>query len=350
MNDHELLNADKSSAQTSQVQAEQSVFRMPPARLLDQRFHLITGKGGVGKSAVAMTLGLYFARHGLKTLICEVDRREMMTQAFEVAPSRSELRSLTHDLSAVSIETQSALGEYGVLKLKVKALSTLLTENPLTRALLAIVPGVADLIALGKAFNHEREVGLDGPLWDRVIVDAPSTGHGLTFMRLPQLIREVVPSGNMRREADAMWSLISDPARTVVHVVATPEEMPTQEARELWSSLSEKVGVTPQSLWVNLLDPLPFNDSVWESVRLNAALSDRPMKESGGVIDRELGQSAVKRLSRCQYEALSQREQLRYLTDLQTDCALLPRFLAVNPNELRYAIDHALAESMRSPI
>ena len=129
-----------------------------------------------------------------------------------------------------------------------------MSENPLTRALTALVPGVADLVAFGKAFNHERELDSRGlPLWDRVIIDAPSTGHGLTFVRLPQLISEVVPAGNIRREADEMWNLVSDASRSAVHVVTLAEELPVQETLELWHAFERDLKITPQALWVNRL-------------------------------------------------------------------------------------------------
>ena len=249
---------------------------LPAQDVLDKRFHVIMGKGGVGKSTVAMTLGLYYAQHGLRTLICEVDDREMLSYAFSAPSSGSNIQFLQDNLAVVSIDSQNALSEYGVLKLKIKALSTLLTENPFTQALISIVPGVADLLALGKAFNHEREkspINPSQPAWDRVILDAPSTGHGLTFLRLPQVIKEVVPSGNMRQEADEMWTLLSEPTRSAIHIVSTGEELPIQEARELWHTLVEKLGIRAQALWLNKVDLSPFTPSEWSEFQAQINVS-----------------------------------------------------------------------------
>lgn len=308
-----------------------SVVDLPPQDVLSQRFHLITGKGGVGKSTVAMTLGLYWASRGIKTLICEVDDREMMTRAFQVEPSKSEIRSLQDRLFAVSIDTQSALSEYGALKLRVKAFSKLLTDNPVTRALISIVPGVADLIALGKAFNHERERDSQGrPLWDRVIIDAPSTGHGLTFLRLPQVIREVVPSGNMRREADEMWSLLSDPTRSAIHVVTTPEELPCQEAAELWQALRAEANLTPQCLWINQVVLPCLTDQEWEAFSERALTSDMHLW--------------IEVLKRRHLRAASAVDSLELLKSIQGPRAHLPLFSTSKIVDLKDHLVRAIRE------
>ena len=313
-----------------------SDFILPPEHIQKRRFHIVTGKGGVGKSTVSMALGLAFAQRGLRTLICEIDHREMMTQAFGVPPSHSAIRSLNEYLSVVSIDTQSALSEYGTLKLKIKALSSLLTENPLTRALVALVPGAADLIALGKAFNHERERDQHGYIWDRIILDAPSTGHGLTFIRLPQVIRDVVPSGNMRKEADDMWALFSDLTRTAIHVVTTPEDLPTQEALELWKALSEDVGLTPQSLWINMSERLPFTEQAWSTiVKSRKEKSDTALKGT---------QSAIFYLERRQSDILSHIQYLDRLSDIQAPRAVIPKLPVINPRALCDALSDQLQE------
>ena len=283
-----------------------------------------------------MTLGLAFAKQGLKTLICEVDDREMMSHAFNVAPSQAEIRQLSNHLFAVCIDTQSALSEYGALKLKLKALSKLLTENPLTRALVSIVPGVADLIALGKAFNHERErepQAVHRYKWDRIIVDAPSTGHGLTFLKLPLVIKEVVPSGNMRKEADDMWALLSDPQRCCLHLVSTAEEMPIQESKELWASLKHDMGLSAQSLWINKLSHNLVSKKAW-----NQILATYQQQYQNQQIP--LWINTLFQQKQSLYEQQSQ--QIKRLDEIDSERSFLPYFPTQSPSELRESIAYAL--------
>ncbi len=308
-------------------------MKLPNQDLLARRFHVIMGKGGVGKSTVAMALGLSFAKQGLKTLICEVDDREMMSHAFEVAPSYSEVRELQDNLYAVCIDTQSALSEYGALKLKLKALSKLLTENPLTRALISIVPGVADLIALGKAFNHERERNQSSHTykWDRIIVDAPSTGHGLTFLKLPLVIQDVVPSGNMRKEADEMWALLSNAKRCCIHVVSTTEEMPIQESKELWKAL-DMLGLSAQALWLNKV-------VYSEHSPVSLALILKRLEQSQQ-LQNQLWLSHLLEQKNAVYE--EQLKQIAKLEIINGERAFLPYFPTQTPTKLRESISYAL--------
>ena len=250
------------SGSVAQASALCARLSLPPEELMARRFHLVTGKGGVGKSTVSVLLGLSLALKGKRVLICEVDEREQLAYSFGLTPSGGEQRALDEGelsglLWGVNMKLSSALSEYGALKLKVRALSKLLTENPLTRALITVIPGVGDLVYFGKAFHHEREEGARGErVWDAVILDAPATGHGLTFLGLPKLIGELVPVGNLKREADDMWALISDPRRSAIHVVTRPEELPTQEAIELSERLEAELGLHVSALWQNLISPL----------------------------------------------------------------------------------------------
>jgi hypothetical protein len=253
-------------------------LELPPSAYLDTRFHLVSGKGGVGKSTVSLLLGLYFASQGLKTLICEVDQRGFCLRAFQHDPHQEggeicALQSVDFPfstLSGVNIHFKNALLEYGSMKLKIKSLSALLLDNPLSQALMSLVPGVQDLVAFGKAFNHEREEektsffsspfkgkrkekGKHHPqkCWDRVILDAPATGHGLTFLTLPKLVCQTVPFGNLRREASDMWDLVSQPTRCTLHVVSLAEELPVQETHHLCRALEDELDLKPGVIWTN---------------------------------------------------------------------------------------------------
>jgi anion-transporting ArsA/GET3 family ATPase len=56
--------------------------------LLDKRLLFVTGKGGVGKSTVAIALGLVAARRGLRTIVAELAAQSRVPQSFahEVEP------------------------------------------------------------------------------------------------------------------------------------------------------------------------------------------------------------------------------------------------------------------------
>ncbi len=235
----------------------------PEPELLDRRFVLVTGKGGVGKSTVTAVLALLSARAGKRTLVCELDTHEQIAPMLGYEPVGGVVTELEDRLSVVNIKPAMAMEEYGLIKLRFRALYRVVFDNPLVAALVRFVPGMNDLLMLGKAFNHERETDDRGRLtYDRIIIDAPATGHGVTFFRLPKIIRDAVPAGNMHREAADMWDLLTDPQRTAVHLVSLPEELPVQETRELRQKLQGELGMPLGYLVINRLPPTPLDEAM----------------------------------------------------------------------------------------
>jgi anion-transporting ArsA/GET3 family ATPase len=113
-----------------------------------------------------------------------------------------------------------------------------------------------ELFLLGKAFNLEREKRSDGrPMWDMVIVDAPATGHGVSLLRLPQVILEVISTGPMAEEVRAMKGLLEDPSRTVINLVTLPEEMPVRETLDLQDQVDSILHIPKGYLLVNQVWP-----------------------------------------------------------------------------------------------
>ncbi|MGH9296534.1 MAG: ArsA-related P-loop ATPase, partial [Acidimicrobiales bacterium] len=55
--------------------------------LLSRRLLFVTGKGGVGKTTVAASLGLLAAEQGKRTLVCEVEPKGDLSVAYECGPT-----------------------------------------------------------------------------------------------------------------------------------------------------------------------------------------------------------------------------------------------------------------------
>ncbi len=237
------------------------------ARGLEKRFTLVTGKGGVGKTTVAALLAARFAKNGHRTLLCELNTRpERLAPMFGHPPVGPQIAGIAPNLWCVNMDPSDAMVEYGLLKLKLRALCKLFFENTLVQSLVALMPGVSDLVMLGKAFNHEREREKQRPLWDRIVIDAPATGHGIPFFRLPQSICEAVCDGNLYREARAMQQLLDDPERTVVHLVTLPQALPVMETLQLYRRLKTELNLPLGCLFVNRMPRLGF--SAEEEARL----------------------------------------------------------------------------------
>lgn len=235
---------------------------------LDKRFLVVAGKGGVGKSSVASALGLRSARAGRRTVIAELGARSSVPSLFGLERSSYEPLQIEENLFTLHIEPDPALHEYALRKLKFETLFNLVFENDGVRRFLDVIPGMQELLLLGKAFDLEREQIRRQPAWDSVIIDAPATGHGVSLLRLPQVILEVIEQGPMADEARRMRALLEDDERTAMVIVTLLEEMPVQETLELIEAATKTLQMPMGPVIVNRVWPSDL--SLDERVRWRA--------------------------------------------------------------------------------
>ncbi len=229
--------------------------------LSEQRLWIVSGKGGVGKSTVSAALALASARSGKRTLICEVNAVERITVFLERPPVGENVQLIEDNLWAVNVQPEQALREYALMVLKFQSIYKAVFENRFVRYFLRFIPSVQELVLLGKILFHLREKLPDGRWkWDRIIMDAPATGHAISFLSVPQVILDTVPPGPLSKEAQTMRNLLVDPQVTAAVLVALPEEMPINETIELHRALTRNVNITPAVAVLNMFVPHRFTD------------------------------------------------------------------------------------------
>ena len=312
---------------------------------LDKRFLVVAGKGGVGKSSVASALALRSARAGRRTVVAELGARSSIPGLFGVEHSGYEPVQIADNLFTLHIEPDPALHEYAMRKLKFESLFNLVFENDGVRRFLDVIPGMNELLLLGKAFDLEREMANGAPVWDSVIIDAPATGHGVSLLRLPQVILEVIDHGPMADEARRMRALLEDEQRTAMVIVTLLEEMPVRETLELYQAATQTLRMPMGPLVVNRVWPLdldPEETASWlgyeRSTELEPALT-RQLETLDGSLRR----------------ATWQRELLGKLQGvISSDPLLLPglprgTFDQASVLSLTEKIEHALAPYPSAP-
>ncbi len=206
--------------------------QLPRTRLL-----VITGKGGVGKSTVSAALALALARTKKRVLLCEVNSGGRATALLGHPRAGPELSRLEGELWSVDVRPAEAMREYVLKRIRIERVYRAVFENPLVRAFLRFIPSLAETVLLGKVLWHVKEIEGTRQRWDVVVVDAPATGHALTFLGVPQVLLDTLPPGAMADEATWMRDLLVDPAVTRAVVVALPEELPVNESLELAAGL-----------------------------------------------------------------------------------------------------------------
>lgn len=214
--------------------------------LLDRRLLFTTGKGGVGKSTVTAALALVAASRGKRVLVCEVDTHERISVLLGARPVGTEVRRVADGIDAVVVRPHEAMRAYALLQLKYRAIYKAVFENRFVARFLRFIPSLDELVMLGQILHWVRQAR-----WDVVLVDAPATGHGITFLRVPQALIDTVPPGAMRSDAEWMQAILVDPRLTAVNLVSLPEELPVNETIELASAVQGTLRMQPGRVFLN---------------------------------------------------------------------------------------------------
>src|SRR5205085_9640327 len=134
--------------------------------------------------------------------------------------------------------------EYALMILKFESIYNAVFENRLVRYFLRFVPSLQELVLLGKILFHLKEKRPDGSWrFERIVIDAPATGHALTFFSVPTVNIDTVPPGALANDAKWMHEYLTEPSMTAAVLVSLPEEMPVNETIELASALNERVQI-----------------------------------------------------------------------------------------------------------
>ena len=211
----------------------------PDQRWDDVRLHVVTGKGGTGKSTVAAALALGLASRGRTVLLCEVEGRQGIAQLFDVAPLPYEERRVAQgpsdggDLYALAIEPESALLEYLAMYYRLGRAGKALDRFGVIDFATTIAPGVRDVLLTGKVYeavNRNRR-GKNQRHYDAVVLDAPPTGRIAQFLNVNNELAGLAKVGPIRSQADTVMTLLRS-KRTAVHLVTVLEDMPVQETAD----------------------------------------------------------------------------------------------------------------------
>ena len=229
--------------------------------ILDKRLVIVSGKGGVGKSAVAAGLALLAQRHGLRVLAIEMASPGGVSTHLSSGPLEFEPRELRPGLHAMRIVRSEALLEYLALQLKLPGMGRFGAVARAFDALATAAPAVREIITIGKVLWEVRE-----DRWDLVVADAPPTGQIGSYLRAPVSIAELVPTGRIRSQSTWMGDLLADEDHTGLLIVTLAEELPTTETLETMHWLDEQQLVPQAMIVANRVLPEVHDDSKPEGI------------------------------------------------------------------------------------
>jgi anion-transporting ArsA/GET3 family ATPase len=224
---------------------------------------VVAGKGGVGKTTMTAALARMAADAGKSVLIVELEGKSGITTAFGhredlgyedvlLAPAGLRgSRGVTGSVRARRLTPDDALMEY-LEDHGLRRVSKRLAHSGVLDVVSTAIPGIRDVLVLGKVKQLEREA-----LADLILVDAPATGHAITFLTSAAGLVSAARGGPLRTQAQDVVDLLSDPARCRVILVTLPEELPVSETIESAYTLEDKAGVQLGPVIVNACDPEP---------------------------------------------------------------------------------------------
>jgi len=243
-----------------------------PARLplTSQRLVVVTGKGGVGKTAVSAALARAAVEGRRRVLAVEVGRGRLAA-LLGISQGSLEPRPVSPGLAMATVEPEEALGDFVHSVLRLRVLSRRLLQSTSFQVLAAAAPGLPEFLVLQKlkAWLDARRFGRR--LYDLIVVDAPATGHSLPLLAAPRTLGALARLGPVADSLRAIGATLADPATTLVCLVSTPEELAVRETVELHRELARRLALPVGPAIVNAVPPRHFSRADEEAIaRLEA--------------------------------------------------------------------------------
>lgn len=224
-------------------------------RLQSHELVVVTGKGGVGKSAVAAALGRRLAAAGRRALVLEIDPRENVHQMLGVPPSDGEIVPVGPGLYLQNLQPRDVLDQVVRERVRLEFLIRRVLQSPVYHHFSEGAPGLKEMAILGHSLVLVQGKVPGAPPIDVVVLDAPATGHGVALLSAPMLVSEVIRHGPIAAMTAEVAALIASRERCGVVVVTLAEEMPVTEALELMEALGERLERQPEFVIANGLYP-----------------------------------------------------------------------------------------------
>jgi anion-transporting ArsA/GET3 family ATPase len=234
------------------------------------RLHVVTGKGGTGKTTVAAAMALALAHAGHKVLLIEGEGRQGIARLFDRPPLPYAERKIAigageatqgqgagGDVFALAIDPEGALLDYLQMFYNMRGAGVALNRLGMVDFATTIAPGLSDVLVTGKATEaaRRRAPGAASTFaYDAVVLDAPPTGRIGRFLNVSAEVSGLAKVGPIRSHADTVANVIKSP-QTAVHFVSTLEEMPVQECLDGIAELRSISGMQVGGIMINMARP-----------------------------------------------------------------------------------------------
>jgi len=242
------------------------------------RLHIVSGKGGTGKTTMAAALAIALATGGRKVLLVEVEGRQGLAQVFNTPPLEYGEHRIAGapgggNVFALSVEPEAAMLEYLELFYNIKRGGAALRRVGAVDFATTIAPGLRDVLLTGKVGESVRRKEGRGFLWDAVVVDAPPTGRIARFLTANSEASDLARVGPIKNQATLVMGVLRS-EQTAVHLVTLLEEMPVQETVDGMADLAANQ-LPMGGIIVNMTRPHLLSDTQMATVRTDGPDLDK---------------------------------------------------------------------------
>ncbi|WP_375497717.1 ArsA-related P-loop ATPase [uncultured Jatrophihabitans sp.] len=237
---------------------------LSPAISAKARLHVVTGKGGTGKTTAAAALALALADTGRKVLLVEVESRQSIAQLFDTPPMPYEERHVASaanggELRGLAIDPEQAMLDYLEMFYNLKRAGRGLKKMGAVDFVTTLAPGLRDVLLTGKVKESVVRQSGGKPVYDAVVLDAPPTGRISRFLDATQEVAKLTKFGPINRQSEGVINLLHGP-KTAIHLVTLLEEMPVQETIDAAGELAD-LGFHLGAVIVNRARPALITES-----------------------------------------------------------------------------------------
>ena len=198
--------------------------------MADTTIDFVMGKGGVGRTTAARLLAHHYAERGESTIIVECNGCADLSSLYGKQSQGYTPIQLNNQIATISVSPLAAIEDYVVQQLKLQKLYKLIFDNRLVAPLIEAAPGLHDAVQLGKVYDLQ----ISGQ-WDRVVVDCPATGHGISLISAAKTMMDLSRRGPLYNQNQLVEDVVRAHGRVLL--VTLPEELPTKETLQLWQTM-----------------------------------------------------------------------------------------------------------------
>jgi Mrp family chromosome partitioning ATPase len=230
------------------------------------RLHVITGKGGTGKTSVAAALALALAAGGHRILLVEVEGRQGIAQLFGTDPLPYQERTIATtgdggEVRALAVDPEQALLEYLDRFYRLGVAGRALRRVGAIDFATTIAPGVRDVLLTGKVKEATTRTDSGRRVYRAVVLDAPPAGRIARFLNVTAETARLARVGPIKTQSEGVAALLRSPM-TAVHMVTLLEEMPVQETADTLVAVAG-LGVPLGKIIINATRPPLLTGASW---------------------------------------------------------------------------------------